>query len=216
MRCWRVREPFCGWSHLCGVVLATAGSLTLLYHSWGKPWHLTGFLIYGVSLITLYLASTLYHSLPGPPQRVEQLLVFDQVAIYLLIAGTYTPICLVPLRGPWGWTMLAVIWGITLVGIALRIGWRGAPEWIAVVLYLVMGWLSVAAYEPLTRRLPGAAMGWLFAGGIVYTLGTVVFASQRPRLWPGRFSSHELWHLFVLGGSACHFVLMIRFVAPAP
>ena len=213
---WRVREPFCGWSHLCGVVLSVAGLVVLAALSWNKPWHLAGFLIYGSSLITLYLASTLYHSLPGSPQRVEQLLIFDQVAIYLLIAGTYTPLCLVPLRGPWGWTLLAVVWGIAVLGIALRIGWRAAPEWITVMLYLVMGWLAVAVYEPLARTLPATALGWLVAGGIVYTLGTVVFATQRPRLWPGKFSSHELWHLFVLGGSACHFVLMLCFVAPAP
>lgn len=213
---WRVREPFCGWSHLCGVALSIAGLLALVSLSWDKPWHLAGFLVYGVSLITLYLASTLYHSLPVSPQRVEQLRVFDHVAIYLLIAGTYTPLCLVPLRGPWGWTMLAVVWGIALVGIALRLGWRAAPEWLPVALYLVMGWLAVAIYEPLTRSLPGSAINWLLAGGIVYTVGTVVFAAERPRLWPGKFGAHELWHLFVLGGSVCHFVLMFRFVAPVP
>lgn len=211
---WRVREPFCGWSHLCGMVLSIAGLVVLALLSWHKPWHLVGFLIYGVSLITLYLASTLHHTLPGSPERVEQLLVFDQVAIYLLIAGTYTPLCLVPLRGPWGWTLLAVVWAIALLGILVRMGWRSAPPWVSMVLYLIMGWLCVAAWEPLARTLPGAALGWLAAGGIIYTLGTVVFATQRPRLWPGKFSSHELWHLFVLGGSACHFVLMLAFVAP--
>src|SRR3712207_1429197 len=166
MGCWRVREPFCGWSHLCGVVLSIAGLLTLVYLSWNKPWHLAGFLIYGVSLIVLYLASTLYHSLPGTEQRVQQLLVFDQVAIYLLIAGTYTPLCLVPLRGPWGWSLLGVVWGIALVGSAARITWRSAPVWLAPVLYLVMGWLAVVAYEPLTRALPAPALAWLLSGGI--------------------------------------------------
>ena len=212
---WHVREPFCGWSHLCGVVLSVAGLLTLVFLSSGKPWHLTGFVIYGLSLITLYTASTLYHSLPVSPRRVEQLLVFDQVAIYLLIAGTYTPLCLVPLRGPVGWTLLAVIWGIAVAGSIVRVTWRAAPQWLPVVLYLLMGWLSVAAYQPLVQSLPAPALGWLLAGGLVYTAGTVVFALERPRLWPGRFSSHELWHLFVLGGSACHFVLMLCFVVPA-
>ena len=105
---------------------------------------------------------------------------------------------------------------IALSGIVLRLAWRRAPEWIAVVLYLVMGWLSVTVLKPLGSTLDSHAIGWLFAGGIVYTVGAAVFALQRPRLWPGRFSSHELWHLFVLAGSACHFVLMARFVAPAP
>lgn len=214
--CWRVREPFCGWSHFCGVVLSIAGLLILTALSWNKPWHLIGFLIYGTSMIILYAASTLYHSLPCIPQRLERLQMFDQVAIYLLIAGTYTPLCLVPLRGPWGWTLLAVVWGIALFGIALRVGWRGCPQWVPVALYLVMGWLSVTAWEPLARTLPAGALDWLLAGGVVYTLGTVVFATQQPRLWPGRFSSHELWHLFVLGGSACHYVLMLHFVVPTP
>lgn len=214
-RC-RVREPFNGLSHLAGAVLSVVGLLFLLGVSAGKPWHLTGCAVYGASLVLLYLASTLYHSLPATPGRVERLLIFDQVAIYLLIAGTYTPLCLVPLRGPWGWSTLGTIWGIALAGITLRIAWRRAPEWIAVVLYLVMGWLSVVVLKPLGSALPGAALGWLFGGGIVYTVGAAVFASQRPRLWPGRFSSHELWHVFVLAGSACHFVLMACFVAPAP
>lgn len=212
---WCVRDPFCGWSHMCGVVLSIAALLTLVFMSLGKPWHLTGFVIYGVSLITLYLASTLYHSLPVTPGRMERLLIFDQVAIYLLIAGTYTPLCLVTLRGPVGWTLLAVIWGIAVAGSVIRMSWRGAPIWLPVVLYLLMGWLCVAAYQPLAHSLPAAALWWLVAGGIIYTVGTVVFASQRPRLWPGTFSSHELWHVFVLGGSACHFVLMLLFVAPA-
>lgn len=216
-RLWQripVREPFNGLSHLAGALLSLAGLLFLVALSVGKPWHLTGFAVYGISLVVLYLASTLYHSLPGTPQQVGRLLAFDQVAIYLLIAGTYTPLCLVPLRGPWGWSLLAVVWGIALVGIALRIGWRGAPPWLPVVLYLFMGWLSLAAVQPLASRLPSAAMAWLFAGGVVYTTGAVVFALQRPRLWPGVFSWHELWHVFVLGGSACHFVLMLAFVMP--
>jgi hemolysin III len=200
---------------MAGVVLSLAGLISLVAPSVGKPWHATGFAIYGTSLVVLYLASTLYHSLPADtPRRMEKLLVFDQVAIYLLIAGTYTPLCLVPLRGPWGWSLLSVIWGIALVGIVVRLAWRTAPEWIAVTLYLVMGWLSVVALKPLASVLPAGALGWLFAGGVVYTVGAAVFASQRPRLWPGTFSSHELWHLFVLGGSACHFVVMLCFVAP--
>lgn len=213
---WRVREPFCGWSHLCGVVLSIAGLLALVSLSQGKPWHLTGFVIYGASLILLYTASTLYHSLPVSPEKVERLLVFDQVAIYLLIAGTYTPLCLVSLRGQWGWALLGVIWSIALVGAVMRIAWRRAPAWLPIVIYLLMGWLAVAAYQPLARALPVAAVSWLFGGGILYTVGTVVLATQRPRLWPGTFSSHELWHLFVLAGSACHFVVMLRFVAPSP
>jgi len=190
--------------------------VVLLMAANGRVWHLTSFAIYGVSLILLYTASTLYHSLRVPPEKVEQLLVLDQVGIYLLIAGTYTPICLVTLRGPWGWSLFGVIWGIALAGITMRVAWRSCPGWVPVALYLVMGWLSVIAYPPLGHALPPAGVAWLFVGGMVYTVGCTIFALQRPRLWPGVFSSHELWHVFVLGGSACHFIVMLLFVARTP
>jgi hemolysin III len=147
---------------------------------------------------------------------VQRLRIFDRVGIYLLIAGTYTPLCLVPLRGAWGWSLLGVVWGLALVGSLCEIAWRRAPDWLGLVLYVLMGWLIVIAAGPLTRTLSGAGLGWLMAGGVVYSVGTVIFATERPRLWPGVFSAHELWHLFVLGGSACHFVMMVRFVAPLP
>jgi len=210
------REPFNGLSHLGGALLSVVGLVVLLIAANGRPWHLTSFAIYGVSLVLLYTASTLYHSLKVPHEKVEQLLVLDQVGIYLLIAGTYTPICLVTLRGPWGWSLFGIIWGIALVGIAMRVAWRKCPAWVPVALYLMMGWLSVVAFPPLGRALPAAGVGWLFLGGLIYTVGCTIFALQRPRLWPGVFSSHELWHVFVLGGSACHFIVMLLFVARAP
>ena len=210
----RLREPFSGLSHLVGAGLSVAGLVVLLVWSAGEPWRVTAFSIYGASLILLYLASAVYHLLPASPERVKQLLVWDQVAIYLLIAGTYTPLCLVSLRGPWGWSLFGVVWGIAVVGMALRIGWQKAPWWLCFALYLVMGWISLVAVGPLVRLLPPAGLAWLVLGGVVYSVGAVVFATERPRLWPGRFGAHELWHLFVLGGSACHFVLMFCFVAP--
>src|SRR5438105_4433982 len=140
---WRIREPFNGLSHLFGAALSLIGMIALVAYSLHKPWHVTGFLVYGASMVTLYAASTLYHSLPVGPHKVKQLLVFDQVAIYLLIAGTYTPICLVPLRGPWGWSTLGAIWTVAITGVVLRIFWKKAPIWLPVVLYLLMGWVSV-------------------------------------------------------------------------
>jgi hemolysin III len=210
----KLREPFSGLSHLGGAALGVAGLVALVLLARGKPWHVSGFAIYGASLVLLYLASALYHLLPVSPRNLKRLQIFDHVGIYLLIAGTYTPICLVPLRGGWGWSLLGVVWGLALFGIAIEIGWRTAPRWLGLALYLVMGWLAVIALGPITRTLPAAAVGWLVAGGVVYTLGAVVFALERPRLWPGIFGSHDLWHVFVLGGSACHFVLMLLFVVP--
>jgi hemolysin III len=212
----KLREPFNGLSHLLGALLGVAALVVLVCLAPDKPWHVSGFAIYGATLILLYTASALYHSLPVSERGVKRLLLFDRVGIYLLIAGTYTPLCLVPLRGPLGWSLLGIVWGLALIGGLCEILWRGAPQWITTGLYLVMGWLAVFAFGPLMRTLTGAGLNWLVAGGILYTVGAVVCLTQRPRLWPGAFGAHELWHLFVLGGSACHFVLMVRFVAPLP
>lgn len=201
---------------MAGAALAAAALAFLVHRAWGKPWHLSAFAIYGATLILLYLASALYHSLPLSERGIRRLLTLDRIGIYLLIAGTYTPLCMVPLRGGWGWSLLGVVWGLALLGSVIEIAWRRAPRWWGLTLYVVMGWLIVIAAGPLTRTLTGGGLAWLVAGGLVYTAGTVIFATGRPRLWPGVFSSHELWHLFVLGGSACHFVMMVRFVAPLP
>jgi hemolysin III len=207
----KIREPFNGISHAGGGVLSLVGLVLLVWLAKGRPVHLTAFLVYGLSLVLLYTASTLYHSLPACPLRLRKLLVFDQVAIYLLIAGTYTPFCLLGVRGPSGTAMLVAAWTIAAVGIILRVGWRSAPEWVPFALYLAMGWMCVLAWEPMVRALSGDALVWIFSGGILYTVGTVILASGRPRLWPGVFSFHEVWHVFVLAGSACHFAAVLRF-----
>lgn len=209
---WKLRHPFAGLSHLAGAGLSVAGLVVLLWLSGGRPWHVSSFAIYGASLIALYLSSAIYHLFHVSPQHEERLLALDQAAIYLLIAGTYTPICLVTLRGPWGWSLFGVVWGIAAIGIILRFAWRSAPHWLSLVLYLVMGWLVVVAITPLVKALPAPAMSWLVLGGIVYSVGAVIFATDRPRLWPGKFGAHDLWHCFVLGGSACHFVVMLSLV----
>jgi hemolysin III len=212
----KLREPFSGLSHLCGALLGIVALVVLVSLARGKPWHLSAFAIYGATLIVLYTASTLYHSLPVSERGVERLRMVDRIGIYLLIAGTYTPLCLVPLRGAWGWSLLGVVWGLALFGSICEVTWRSAPSWLGVGLYVVMGWLAVIAFGPLTRTLTGAGLNWLVAGGVVYSVGTVIYATERPRLWQPIFGSHDLWHLFVLGGSACHFVMMFRFVAPLP
>jgi hemolysin III len=213
---WRLREPFCGLSHLAGVVLSVAALFALLSLAGGKPRHMAAFSIYGASLIVLYTASTLYHSLPVGPRRVEQLRALDHAAIYGLIAGTYTPICMIALKGAWGWSLLAVVWGIGLVSAVVRLTWYGFPDWLSLTLYVAMGWICVVAPMPFFQALSAGGVGWLVFGGLFYMVGMIVLILDRPRLWPGRFGSHDLWHLFVLGGSACHFVVIHRFVAGAP
>jgi hemolysin III len=210
----KLREPFNGLSHLIGALLGIAALVVLVSLARGKPWHVSGFAIYGTTLIVLYTASTLYHLLPVSERGVERLRILDRIGIYLLIAGTYTPLCLVPLRGAWGWSLFGIVWGLALFGSVCEITWRSAPRWLGLGLYLVMGWLAVIAFGPLVRTLTGAGLDWLLAGGIVYSVGSVVYATERSRFWPSVFAAHGLWHLFVLGGSLCHFVMMFRFVVP--
>ena len=212
-RYW-IKEPFAGLSHLFGACLSIAALVILLVLAHGHIWHVIGFAIYGTSLILLYTASTLYHSLWVKPDHADRLMRFDHIAIYLLIAGTYTPVCLVSLRGPWGWTLFGIEYGLALTGILITLLWRTAPDWVRVVLYIIMGWLVVVAMTPLRHALSPAGIGWLVAGGVTYSVGTVIFATDRPHLWPGKFNAHDLWHVFVLGGSVCHFILMAFFIAP--
>jgi len=210
----RIKDPFCGLSHGLGAIVSLAGLIALLVLARGRTWHTVAFSIYGLSLVALYTASCLYHSLHVDECRLTVLKRCDHIGIYLLIAGTYTPICLVMLRDSWGWAMLAAEYAMAGVGIAVILLWKSAPSWIRVVLYLCMGWLALIALGPLREAIPAAAIGWLLAGGLFYTVGTAVYAVEWPNLWPGRFDAHDLWHVFVLAGSACHFVLMLQFVAP--
>jgi len=207
-RSW-LREPFSGISHFVGAALSLAGMIVLLILAHGRLWYSIGFTIYGLSLIALYTSSTLYHSLHVSEKNQGRLQRFDYIAIFLLIAGTYAPICLTVLHGTVGWSLLGVVYGVALFGIGTILFWRRAPHWVRVVLYVAMGWAALFAFPAMRAALPPNAIVWLVAGGIVYTLGTVVYATDRPNLIPGKFSAHDLWHLFVLGGSACHFITML-------
>jgi hemolysin III len=208
-----IKEPFCGLSHAVGIILSVVALIVLLVEARGRPWHTASFAIYGVTLIVLYTASTLYHSLSVDPRGYKKLQRFDHIAIFLLIAGTYTPVCMVTLRGPWGWSLLGAVWSMALFGIGSSLFWKNTPEWLRVTLCVIMGWLAMVAYGPLKAALTPAGFAWLVGGGIVYSIGTVIFATDWPHLWPGKFSAHDLWHIFVLGGSMCHFIMMLRFVA---
>jgi len=211
----RIKEPFCGLSHGVGILLSVVALVVLLVVAHGRFWHTMGFAIYGASLIVLYTASTLYHSLDLAPRHVYRLMRIDHAAIFGLIAGSYTPICMIAMRGAWGWGLLIAVWVTAAVGILLTFLLKNGPEWPRVVLYVIMGWLSMIAFGPLQAALTPAGMAWLIGGGVVYSVGTIIFATDWPHLWKDKFSAHDLWHLFVLGGSACHFVVMLRFVAPS-
>jgi hemolysin III len=204
-----IHEPFNGISHFAGAVLSIAALVVLILRAHGRPIYLVSFCIYAASLIGLYTASTLYHSLPVRLEVRKLLRRFDFIGIYLLIAGTYTPICLLPMRHALGPRLLIVEYLIAGVGIATVLRRRAGPHWINVALFLLMGWLAAPAMPSMLHALTRAEVGWIVGGGIAYTVGAVVYATQWPRLWPGKFGSHDLWHIFVLGGSACHFVCML-------
>jgi hemolysin III len=208
-----IKEPFSGISHIVGVLLSIAALVVLLIRAEGRVWHVVGFTIYGATLILLYAASSAAHSVHCSPRTGERLDRLDYSAIFLLIAGTYTPICLVPLRGPWGWALLAGVWSLAAIGISSVWLWRSRRTWMRVTIYLCMGWLAVLALGQFLRIFPAFALAWLIAGGVVYSVGAVIFITDRPHLWPGRFMAHDLWHVLVLLGSACHFIVMLDFVA---
>jgi hemolysin III len=212
----RFREPDNGLTHLAGAALALAASGLLLGLALrtGSSRHVVAFAVFGASLVGLYTASALYHALPLGPVGVARLRRLDHMAIFVLIAGSYTPFCLVAFHGAWRWGLLAAIWALAAGGIALKVGWMHAPAWPSFALYLGMGWLSVLAIPAFLAAVPLAGLAWVAAGGLVYTAGAVVFATERPRLYPGVFGSHALWHLCVLAGSACHVWAVARYLTP--
>ncbi len=209
-----MKDPISALTHLVGAILAVIGVIILVYYSSTKAsiWHVVSFSIFGAALILLYSASTIYHLLKVSKKVNDILRKIDHMMIYVLIAGTYTPVCLIPLRGAWGWSLLVAIWGIAIGGIVLKLVWLEAPRWLSTGLYVVMGWLVVIAIYPLSKTLPSEAMAWMTAGGITYTLGAVIYGLKWPPITYKWFGFHEIFHLFVMGGSLCHFWMMFRFI----
>jgi hemolysin III len=211
---YELKDPVSGLTHMIGAALAIPGLVVLVYSAalYATTWHIVSFAIFGASLILLYTASSVYHSLSLSKRITEILRRIDHMMIYILIAGSYTPICLVPLRGPWGWSIFGTILGIAVLGIVMKIFWMNAPSWLYTLFYVGMGWLAVIAIPPLVRSMPAGGIAWLLIGGVFYTVGAVIYALKRPNPIPGRFGFHEIFHLFVLAGSASHFWLMYRYV----
>ncbi|MGZ8399017.1 MAG: PAQR family membrane homeostasis protein TrhA [Gemmatimonadales bacterium] len=207
-----IREPVNGASHLVGLLLAGAGTILLLRMAKSQA-ELVAFGVYGATLILLYSASTLYHSLTLREWPHRALRTLDHIAIYFLIAGTYTPVALITLKGRLGWTLLVAVWLIALAGIPFKLFYLHAPVWLSTGTYLAMGYLALVAVVPITHAVSLGGLAWLIAGGIAYTIGAVIYAWQRPDPFPGRFGHHEIWHLLVLTGSGCHFAFMLYHVA---
>ena len=193
-------------THAVGVVLSIVGLATMLMLSGGEPLKLISAVVFGVSLILLYTSSTLYHFFTAP--RWKALFQsLDHACIYLLIAGSYTPITLITLRGVTGWWLFGTVWVLAIVGVLIKTLRKGKKDhWLSTTLYLAMGWLILFAMGPLTRNLPMAGVWWLVAGGFTYSFGIVFYAWRRLPF------NHAIWHLFVLGGSACHVIAVCEFV----
>jgi len=201
-------EKFNAVSHLLGAVLALAGTVVLVVLAvlGGDPWKVVGVSIYGASLVLMYSSSTLYHSVRGGRGK-DFLRKMDHQSIYLLIAGSYTPFCLVTLRGPWGWSLLGVVWGLAIVGSLQDLRPRNDARVLSVVIYLLMGWAAVVALVPMVNALGRAGFAWVASGGLLYTVG-IVFYALDARLK----HAHGIWHLFVLAGSAAHFIAILKYV----
>ncbi len=210
----KLRDPVSGFSHLIGAIMSLVGLVVLVYYAatTATPWHVVSFSIYGASLILLFTFSTLYHSLFISEKGTNLLRRIDHIMIYVLIAGSYTPICLIPLRGAWGWSLLGSIWGIAIVGIILKVLWFNAPRWLSTLFYTIMGWLIVIAFIPLLRTIPAGGIAWMVTGGILYSIGAVIYGTKWPKLNLKFFGFHEIFHLFVLAGSFCHYWLMFRYI----
>jgi hemolysin III len=196
-------------THGLGLLLSLGGLVVLVVSAWlrGDAWHVAGCAVFGTTLVLLYAASTLYHGVSSP--RAKRFLrQLDRSAVYLLIAGTYTPFTLVNLRGSWGWTLLALVWGFAILGVALQVAIPRRARRVSVPLYLAMGWLIVIAVEPLVSSVHPGGLLLLVLGGLTYTLGVVFY------VWRRLPYNHAVWHVFVLVGSICHFACVLGYVIP--
>ncbi|MBL8089495.1 MAG: hemolysin III family protein [Anaerolineales bacterium] len=203
------REPVNSLTHWGGAILALAGLIALLIVGWSTPAKIISLAIYGVSLIFLFSASATYHMVKVKDKALEIFRKVDHAAIYVLIAGTYTPFCVNAFEGFWKWGMLSIIWSLAIIGIVVKIFYIKSPRWLSAGIYVIMGWISVSAAGQMLSALPTWVFVWLLIGGIIYTLGAVVYATKIFNFKPGVFGFHEVWHIFVLLAAAAHFVAVM-------
>jgi hemolysin III len=205
----KLREPVNSLTHWGGALLALIGSIALLIVGWGTPAKVISLLVYGVSLVVLFSASATYHMVGVKERALEIFRKVDHAAIYLLIAGTYTPFCVNVFSGFWKWGMLGLIWSLAIIGIAVKVFIVRSPRWLNAGIYILMGWLSVAAAGQMLAALPVWVFAWLIVGGVIYTLGALVYITKIFNFVPGVFGFHEVWHIFVLLAAIAHFVAVM-------
>lgn len=212
-----LKDPGSAITHFIGMLMAIFAATPLLIRAYShrEPVYVISMAVFIMSMILLYAASTIYHSFDISERTNRILRKIDHMMIFVLIAGSYTPVCLLVLKGKTGTMLCALVWGIALAGILIKAFWITCPKWFSSLLYIGMGWLCVLTFTQLINSLSPAAFGWLLAGGIIYTIGGIIYALKLP-LFNARhknFGSHEIFHLFVMGGSACHFIVMYFFLA---
>ena len=209
---FKIKDPGSAVTHFIGMLMAMFAAVPLLIKAAREPdrIHLIALAIFIVSMILLYAASTTYHTLDLSERTNKILKKIDHMMIFILIAGSYTPICVIPLKDTVGYPLLALVWTVAIIGMLIKAFWITCPKWFSSIIYISMGWLCVLAMVPLVQALPAAAFVWLVAGGVIYTVGGIIYALKLP-LFNSRhqfFGSHEIFHLFVMAGSLCHYVVM--------
>ena len=209
-----LKDPMSGLTHSIGAILSIVALVLLILKAVNPvdPWKIVSFSIFGTGLFLLYTASTLYHWIPVSDRAESILKRFDHIMIYVLIASTYTPICLIPLRGPWGWSLFGIVWGLAVFGILWKLFQFKFSNWFSIVYYVFMGWLCIIAIWPLFTHLQMGALIWLFIGGIFYSVGVVFYALDRRKSPLKGFGFHEIWHILVMAGSFSHFWVMYKYV----
>ena len=217
---FKMKDPGSAITHLIGCIMAVLAAAPLLLKAAREPdkINIIAMGIFILSMILLYAASTIYHTVDSTEKVNRRLRKMDHMMIFILIAGSYTPVCLIVLQNMTGYVLCAAVWAVALIGIIVKACWITCPKWFSSVIYIGMGWLCVFAFIPIVRALSPAGFGWLLAGGIIYTIGGIIYALKLP-IFNSRhknFGSHEIFHLFVMGGSICHFIVMYYFVAPMP
>ena len=214
----KIKDPISGFSHAFGAVLSIAGLVILIVFAaiYGTAWHVVSYTIFGVGLILLYTFSSLYHLLNLKEKAMNVFRKFDHIMIYILIAATYTPVCLTVLRGPWGWSIFGVVWFLAVLGIILTSVWIKAPRWLTTSIYIGMGWIVIVAIYPMIKIFSSLnalnLLWWLVVGGIFYTIGGVIYGLKWPKITNKYIGFHEIFHIFVMLGSLCHYWFVIRYI----
>ena len=212
----KIKDPGSAITHFIAMIMAVFAAVPLLHRALGEPdlIHVIALGIFIVTMILLYAASTIYHTLDISPKINRMLRKADHMMIFILIAGTYTPVCMLVLGDRTGWLLLALVWGIAAVGILINALWITCPKWFSSLIYIAMGWVCILAFSKILAALPKAGFLWLLAGGIIYTVGGIIYGLKLPIFdkLPKDFGSHEIFHLFVMGGSICHFIFMYAYL----